>query len=126
VSRTYTSDAADSATDIGSGALLPLTYDGKPDQTDRGLYSALVGYAVGDVVRVASGERFQLFDQAPAGSTPGAPIVDATGAPVLRNENLWFPWGQLTVSSIEAFNFGVNGKPPVSTVILKRMCSRVG
>ncbi|MCJ2078109.1 hypothetical protein MKK68_21090 [Methylobacterium sp. E-016] len=85
-----------------------------------------MAYNVGDVVQVASGERFQLVDPAPAKSTPGAPILDATGSPVLKNGQLEFPWGQITVSAIEAFNFSVSGKPPVSTVILRRMCSRVG
>lgn len=37
-----------------------------------------------------------------------------------------FPWGQLTVSTIEPFAFAVVGKPAVNALLVRRMVSRVG
>ncbi|MCJ2081534.1 hypothetical protein [Methylobacterium sp. J-090] len=67
-----------------------------------------------------------MFDPAPAGSTPGAPISDANGSPILKGGQLQFPWGQLTVSTIEPFPFAVVGKPAVNALLVRRMVSRVG
>ncbi|MDO9427796.1 MAG: hypothetical protein Q7T93_13315 [Methylobacterium sp.] len=122
----YTSDAADPAADITQGRLLPLAYDGKPAQTPRGTYSELVTYVPGDVVTTGAGEMFQLFDAVPAGSTPGAPVIDASGNLVLKDGDLWFPWGQITLVAMEPIHFGGLVKPPINTLLFRRMVSRVG
>jgi hypothetical protein len=91
----------------------------------RGNYSTLVTYAPGDVVTADSGERYQLFEAAPAGTTPGAPLT-ANGQLVVRDGRLVFPWGQLTVESLVPFRFATVGKPGASAVLLRSMVARTG
>lgn len=121
----FTADATDPANDIASGALLPLAYDGKPAQTPRGTYDPGLAYVLGDVVQAANGAYYQLMRAAPAGTTPGQPLM-ANGSPVLENGNLVFPWAQLSVQTMSPFHFSTTGKPTAGQVLIRRMADRAG
>lgn len=117
VTRSYTSDAADPAVDLGNGALLPLVYDGQPAQTPKGTYNAYATYALGDVVYYpATGTYYQLMSLAPAGTGPGTPIIN--GASYV------FPWAAITVATYRALRIRADGKPAAGAVVLRELLDR--
>lgn len=114
----YTSDAKDPATDLASGALMPLVYVGAPFATSRGTYSDTYVYQVGDsVFYPGTATYYRLMQTAPAGTKPDRPYLTADGS-------LQVPWAPVSIPTYEAIRIRVDGLPAAGARVMARMQDR--
>jgi hypothetical protein len=116
--RIFTSDAADAAVDLASGALMPLVYDGQPFATNRGTYSDTYAYQVGDsVFYPATATYYRLMQPAAAGTKPDRPYTAPDGS-------FQVPWTQVSLPNYRAIRIRADGMPAAGALVFREMMDR--